>query len=197
MEPIQRAAKTIKLSRITERDRNNYEILRRQVADSQVYYDNRKIADMLWEQVLDGKDETYVIFNEDDIFCGTIVLQNPTHETPEIGIDLLEEYRNQGIASKAVRLLVENEHKRCKHEYYLVRISSKNSHSSHVFEKMGAILIGEEESIYKAMIRKLESIRDGLTEEKGKYATQNLISFYEKKADDVIYRYKLIPECIL
>ena len=74
----------IRLYRIINEDRNDYETLRRQLADSQVYYDDREIADALWDNVLNGKDETYVIRDIADNFCGVIILQNPIDETPEI-----------------------------------------------------------------------------------------------------------------
>ena len=39
-------------------------------------------------------------------YCGNMELQYPDSKTPEIGIDLMEDKRNKGIAPKIVRLFV-------------------------------------------------------------------------------------------
>lgn len=56
--------------------------------------------------------------------------------------------RNQGIASKAVRLFARRVYEKRKVDYFLIRISSNNQNSKCVFEKMGAVKIGEEETIF-------------------------------------------------
>jgi RimJ/RimL family protein N-acetyltransferase len=66
-------------------------------------------------------------------------------DTPEIGIDLLESMRNKGIATKVVPMFARKTYEIKPAAYFLIRISSENPHSKHVFEKMGATLIGEEE----------------------------------------------------
>ncbi len=50
----------------------------------------------------DGEFTIYAIANEDR--SDYVELQLPNSNKPEIGIDLLESKRNQGIAPKAVRL---------------------------------------------------------------------------------------------
>lgn len=42
-------------------------------------------------------------------------------------------------------------------KYYLIRISSGNPHSKHVFEKMGVIPIGTAESIFKTFMNSFKS----------------------------------------
>lgn len=47
----------------------------------------------------------FSIFNHDGEYCGSIEIQHPEADTPEIGIDLLENKRNKGIAPKVVVML--------------------------------------------------------------------------------------------
>ena len=55
------------------------------------------------------------------------------------------------IAQKTVRLFTRRAYVIRKIDYFLIRISSNNLHSQHVFEKMGAIKIGEEETAFSKL----------------------------------------------
>ena len=77
------------------------------------------------------------------------IRDRPNSNTPEIGIDLLEAKRNQGIAPKAVRLFARRVYETKKVDYFLIRISSNNQHRKYVFEKMGAVKIGEKNGFFK------------------------------------------------
>lgn len=80
-------------------------------------------------------------------------LQHLETENPEIGIDLIESKRNKGIAARVIKLLAKRAYQDKPVEYYLIRISSRNPHSKHVFEKMGVIPIRTTESTFKTFIK--------------------------------------------
>ncbi len=86
-----------------------------------------------------GKNEKmnrkYIRYATDGEYCGSIEIQHQEADTPEIGIDLLENKRNKGIAPKVVVILAKRAYQDKTVEYYLIRISSRNPHSKHVFEK--------------------------------------------------------------
>lgn len=63
---------------------------------------------MMWEQVLEGEDKVFSVFEINGDYCGSLELQNPDSDTPEIGIDLFENKRNKGIAPKVVKLLAKD-----------------------------------------------------------------------------------------
>ena len=50
---------------------------------------------MMWEQVLEGEDKVFSVFEINGGYCGSLELQNPDSDTPEIGIDLFENKRNK------------------------------------------------------------------------------------------------------
>lgn len=116
---------------------------------------------MMWEQVLKGKDKVFSIFNRDGEYCGSIEIQRPEADTPEIGIDLLENKRNKGIAPKVVVMLAKRTYQDKPVEYYLIRISSGNSHSKQVFEKLGAIPIGTTESTFNTFMKRFKKVMGG------------------------------------
>jgi RimJ/RimL family protein N-acetyltransferase len=132
---------------ISEEDRDNYVELHRQLNGAHSLYLNPFAKDIMWETTLHGKNRVYSIYDKDHKYCGSIELQNPEEDTPEIGIDLLESMRNKGIAPKVVPMFARKTYEIKSALYFLIRISSENPHSKHVFEKMGASLIGEEISI--------------------------------------------------
>lgn len=140
--------------------------------------------------IFDSGNKMYSIFDSNNDHCGGIELKNPTSDTPEIGIELLENKRNQGIAKKVVKMLVQKVCQERDVEYFLLRISSRNHHSKHVFEKMGAIFIGEEDNIFKRLISKFSDKREALSEDEQKILEDCL----NEENNEVVNRYKLLPD---
>ncbi len=83
-------------------------------------------------------------------------------------------------------------------DYFLIRISSKNAHSRHVFEKMGVIPIGSKESNFKKFIN---TYQENIKNIDNSTDIQDIIEYYLNICGDlkeeVIYEYKLIPELFL
>lgn len=102
-----------------------------------------------------------------------------------------------GIAAKVVKLLAKRAYMDKKVEYYLVRISSNNMHSRHVFEKMGVIPVGATESDFQKFIKKYEK---NLKDMNNSADIKNIVEPYFdicKDLEEVIYEYKLTPELFL
>ncbi len=132
----------------------------------------------------------YSIYNISGDFCGNIEINESKNEMPEIGIKIVECKRNQGIARIAVKMLVQKYCKENEIEYFLIKIRSTNFHSRHIFEKMGAVIIGEEDSFFKSLKNKLMEYADENQDNDYK-------EFIEKhcKDDEVrVLRYKLLPD---
>lgn len=77
-------------------------------------------------------------------------------------------------------------------DYFLIRISSNNLHSQHVFEKLGAIKIGEEKNDFLKFVDmfKETAIKDGHDLEKFR-------DLFGEDINEVIYRYRLNPNTFL
>jgi RimJ/RimL family protein N-acetyltransferase len=181
------------ISPILECDRDNYTELHRQINGEGSLYLNPVSKDMMWEQTLDGEDRVYSIFNKDDIYCGSLELQNPKSNTPELGINLLETMRKKGIAKRTIAMFAKHVYEIQEMDYFIIRISSNNPHSRHVFEKMGAELIGKEEGSFKKFLKQYGNLVGGV--EKGEELFKQF--FDEDSENEVIYRYKLLPEIFL
>ena len=183
---------------IADVDRENYVELHRQINGDSTLYLNPYCKDIMWEQALKGEDKVFSIFDSNGEYCGSVELQRPASDTPEIGIDLLVSKRNKGIAPKVVKMLARRAYEDKTVEYYLIRVSSNNPHSRHVFEKIGAIPIGTEEGTFKVFMKSLGQVVD---ETKVDDELQSKLKKYFGEGDDVeeeiVYRYKLTPDLFL
>ena len=177
---------------ISEADRSDYVELHRQLNGEASLYLNPISKDMMWEQLLDNADSVFSLFTRKGDYCGSIELQQPNSNTPEIGIDLLEEKRNQGIAPKAVRLFARRVYEIRKVDYFLIRISSNNHHSKHVFEKMGAVKIGEEETDFSRFVEKFRK-----TAEEDVQDLEKFRHLFEESDDEAVSCYSLDPNTFL
>ena len=87
-----------------------------------------------------------------DILCGKICLQRLSDPYPELGIELLKAYQNQGIGPEAIVPFLNTCSKMLGIQRVLVRIWKENTHSIHVFEKLGAIADGVQPYFSQAML---------------------------------------------
>lgn len=182
---------------VADEDHDNYVELHRQLNGEETLFLNPVCKDIMWEHVLKGKDKSFSIFDSNGEYCGSMEMQNPDSFTPELGIDLLENKRNKGIATKVIKLLAKRLYEDKPVDYYLIRVSSKNPHSRYVFEKMGAIPIGEEESTFKTFMRSFKDVVGDtdigdVSDKLKKYFDEN-----ENEEEEIVYRYKLVPELFL
>ena len=180
---------------LSDIDRDNHVELKRQVNGDNTLFLNPATKDIMWNVAIRrDKDILFSIYEENGEYCGCIELQNFRSTTPEIGIDLMESKRNHGIAAKAVRLLVQKVCAEQSVDYFLIKIMSNNPHSRHVFEKMGAEFIGEEDRPFIAMMKE---INDSAIKEKLN-SMADVIKAQMNDTDDnaVVYRYKLLPDTL-
>lgn len=176
-------------------DRENYIELQLRLNGDDATFLASGINNTIWEETVNDENSRYFsIYKENGEYCGCIELQNYQSNTPEIGISLIESKRNQGIAAKVVKLLVQKVCQECNIDYFLLKIMSDNSHSKHVFEKMGAVPIGE---VIPSMLI-LNKLKETLSEDEF-----NLMNdIVESQTEDIfekelIYEYKLPPETFL
>lgn len=140
---------------LSDEDRNNYFELDIQIEGESFFL--REHSDYIWDSVMEDNNRYYSIYDQQGEFCGVIELQKPDSTTPRIGISIIENRRNMGITPSVVPLFAQKVSELQNVEYFLIQIAKSNTHSRHVFEKLGAELINEQESnIIKAMKRMLD-----------------------------------------
>ena len=137
--------------------------------------DNQKACEELfcglWETTQDPTVLSYMIFLRDDNrFCGRVNMQKTDENVPELGIDLLAAYQNQGYGPEAIAAFA-NWYGKSRHISEIkVRITAANTRSAHVFQKLGAEYIQENpsfltaaKSLAEALLEKQEAIMRNLS----------------------------------
>ena len=181
---------------LSDVDRDNYVELHRQINGEKSLFLLPKTKDLMWNITLDNeKDKLYSIYEDNGEYCGCIELQNYKSNTPEIELNLVENKRNQGIAIKVVKLLVQRVCLERNIDYFLIRIMSNNLHSKHVFEKMCAVPIGKEDRPFAVFM-------DDLKKTMGEDNIRQIFDAIKARMDDddendFVCRYKLLPEAFL
>ena len=87
-------------------------------------------------------------------YIGEVMLMNLDTEIPGLGIQLLREYHNQGIGTRIINLFVNKLKTVLSVDIISIRISSDNQISQKMFEKMGAVKIGEEGKEYAELMQR-------------------------------------------
>lgn len=183
------------LVELTEADKENYFRLLEQVNKIDGFYDDPRHYELMWKVAQNVGTNEFSIYDRNNEYCGNITLNHYDSSTPEIGIDLLEEKRNQGIAAQCIKLLARTVHKsREDIEYFVLRVSSHNPHSKHMIEKLGAVYLGEEETLYKRFVKQLlkERTDESTNEERRARIDAVLQELSTAEDDEVVYRYKLM-----
>ena len=144
----------ITLFNIAEEDKENYLKLREQVL--KLNNGIRTSDEVAWKLVYEYTTGNYSVFNSNGEYCGNACFHNPGAETPEIGIELLEDKRNIGIGPRSVKLLAQTYYADNPVEYFVLRARRKNTHSRHMMEKLGCIYDGIEKNNFKERIEKIE-----------------------------------------
>lgn len=183
---------------IAEEDREYYVELHKQLNGESTLFLNPVCKDMMWEQVLSGKDKVFSIYDKSGEYCGSVELQHPDSNTPELGIDLMESKRNKGIATRAIKLVARRAYEDKRVDYFLIRISSRNPHSKHVFEKMGVIPLRTTESTFKTFMNDFRDVMKNteVDDAIGERLKKNFDNADELE-EEVVYEYKLTSEMFL
>lgn len=182
---------------LADEDRANHTELCRQISGDNTVLLNSDVADKAWADILNGETKIYSIFNKDDEYCGSLALKNPATKTPEIGIDLLREKRNRGGGVKLVRIFAKKVYEGGGVDYFISKISSKNSHSLHAFRDVGITQIGQEDSPYTAFLKQYKSKLSKPEFEKFKQDIKQKFGVENCDETEVVYIYKFPPESFM
>lgn len=111
-------------------------------------WENRKQENSLYVSVFRRQDFAYL---------GNIALSNLESRTPELGIDVMKKHQRKGVACDSLRMFMKWASETYNNiEYFFVRIYSDNLASLSLFQKLGAIKIGEEPSEYQAFLNQFK-----------------------------------------
>lgn len=180
------------LCRLVEDDKEDYISLLKEANTSTDLYDSEENCNIMWKIAIETGWE-FSIFHKNGDYCGNIMLKYPKSEHPEIGIDIVGRYRNHGIAPRAIRMFARKTYEERPVEYYVLRVSSKNLHSKHVIEKLGAVLDDSEDLFLKRVVSAFKDVLGEEAYQKAREEAEKLLTDDEEE----IYQYRYLPESFL
>ena len=146
-----------KLLRYEEKDKDIYMKILYEIFDKNKEYLDSSFWEKSWIEILldDNKLALKIIDIEKNTYVGEVSLLNIKSDYPEIGIHIMKEYRNKGIASRILPLFLDKIKSLVEVEYFLARIRTNNWISIKLFEKLGAVKIGEEGIEYSVLMSQM------------------------------------------
>ena len=147
MERLAITTKRLYICQMTEDDFETVADLLKEGKIATSFLSNPKYVESLikgvWLDITKAENYNALIFlQESNTFCGRICLQDISEPCPALGIELLKAYQNQGIGPEAIIPFLNCCAKMMDIKRVRVRIWQGNTHSIHVFEKMGAVADG-------------------------------------------------------
>lgn len=147
--------KRLLIGNLSEKDHDPYMNLRASNSDISVVYEKMPdFQDFEFVSELNSEDDIYlsVYRKSDSVFVASASIQNYTSDVLELGYDVVEKYRNQGIATEIVEALLQEAHSLFKDKKIIVKINNDNEASKKVAEKCGGKFIKYDDSpISKAL----------------------------------------------
>ncbi len=99
---------------------------------------------LAWDDLLSEDHLTCSILTKaSGVFCGFCQLQWISNPAPELGIDLLSECQNQGVAPEVLPAFLLQAKKLLHNDYFYSKIKRNNIPSQKLAEKIGGICVGK------------------------------------------------------
>lgn len=153
------------IRQITEEDRGLMSLIWMERCPTlfDLFHGNKEIQEKflreMWETTQDPTLLTGIIFLRDGgQFCGRVNMQKIDQKVPEVGIDILKDYQNQGYGPEAIAGFANWYGENCHIPKIKVLIAAGNTHSTHVFEKLGAKYVQDDPSFLKVAKDLAESL---------------------------------------
>jgi len=130
------------LRRILPEEQRNYEILARK-EQLDFLRSSAPASALAWDELLSEDHLTCSILQKHTGgFCGFCQLQWIFSDIPELGIDLLPEYQQKGVALEVLPPFLAQAKTLLKNKYFYSKIKKNNIPSQKLAEKIGGIYIG-------------------------------------------------------
>lgn len=144
--------KQVYIRKLTEGDYPIY----REVSYAHFSYKNvftEKFMQTIWKEVNAANGFPCAIIEKSTgETCGFCQLKNVDTSTPEVGVEMRDDYMGRGYAQEALRLLLDYASRYFEVDYFIWKANKANDVSRHIAEKMGGELISEEATMEQWLI---------------------------------------------
>lgn len=155
--------KQVYIRKLIEEDYPTY----REISYAHFSYKNvftEKFMQNIWKEVNAANGLACAIIEKStEEICGFCQLKNVETSSPEVGIDMRDDYMGRGYAQEAVRLLMDYAGRHFEVDYFIWKANRANKVSRHIAKKLGGVLISEEPTMKQWLIdygRKLGALKE-------------------------------------
>ena len=106
-----------------------------------MYY-KKEYEDKAWQDQFENRICYVIETISESLYCGECVVKDISANIPEIEIELMPEYHNQGIGYKAIIMMLSKLAEKYWEQEFYVKMEPDNYASQFLFEKLGKILAG-------------------------------------------------------
>ena len=185
----------IKLRNLQESDCEIYKIMFSDRANfNGIKYDF--IFENTWEKMMGETMQVWTIINPiTEQIYGFCQLDNYNSSTPEIGVDILDEYKNMGFGQACIEMMIDHCKQNKSFDYIRWSALKDNVASIHLAEKFGGEVYEPEESSLEEILKGLDLDKNKMIEWLNKMSDRDFTRFKEagksKESSIVTYRIKL------
>lgn len=144
--------KQVSIRKLIEEDYPTY----REVSYAHFSYKNvftEKFMQTIWKEINAANGLACAIIEKcTGEICGFCQLKNVDTFTPEVGVDMRDDYMGRGYAQEAVRLLFDYASRHFEVDCFIWKVNKENTVSRHIAEKLGGVLISEEPTMEQWLI---------------------------------------------
>ena len=144
--------KQVYIRKLIEEDYPTY----REISYAHFSYKNvftEKFMQTIWKEINAANGLACAIIEKcTGEICGFCQLKNVDTFTPEVGVDMRDDYMGRGYAQEAVRLLFDYASRHFEVDCFIWKVNKENTVSRHIAEKLGGVLISEEPTMEQWLI---------------------------------------------
>ena len=144
------------LRKLKETDKEPFMQLLLDASDMRKAYDHKEFYEYSWESSLNDEETLYLSLIDKNAgnYLGKLTVRNLKDAKPEIGCGIVKEYRNQGIAYRAMKMLIDRTKELMNVSTFEIKAYKDNLPSLHLIHKLGGIEMGREENEFISIFAK-------------------------------------------
>ena len=181
----------LSIRNVVEADKEAYMSVRRNNSVISCAYKLPGFEDYEWNWELNSPDSIYlsVFIKSTNTLVASASVQKYLGQEIELGYDVVDSYRSQGIATEVVKAILAEVHRLFPEAKVIVRIDKNNTASRRVAEKCGGVLTKSEDTFMTVVASLVKEMNDKGTLKPEDNTMYGIVEDYKEHGKDSIYLY--------
>ena len=165
------------LRRLQEEDKEPFMQLLVDISDIKDAYNNRDFYEYSWVSSLNDEEvlNLSLLERESGSYLGYLTVRDPYSENPELGCDIVKEFRRKGIAYQAIQLLIRRMKDLKGTRVFKIKAYVDNVASLNLIRKLDGVEVGREDNEFISILSKSQEMIGGTLPEEDDGPNQEVI----------------------